>query len=202
MRGAVGQMAAALRTNLAGQAPSCSACACRTMHALQVSTPCLHLTVRHCRWENVPATAQPALIADGRRVAIKHCLQAHGGGRFPDITTLEELRRAGKRGTGPGLQPAMGRTISCTSGPVCPFVSSVHPPRLPLLAAPCTADDGQKCLDRELEMLQRLHDTGCGERVVCPLAQTRWAGWWSDDPDERAKYWWEVRHVLVRHVLV
>ena len=52
--------------------------------------------------------------------------------------------------------------------------------------------DGQALLDRELAVLQRLHDRGCGERVVCPLAQTRWEGCWLDDPEERRLYHFQV----------
>ncbi|PRW56479.1 putative serine threonine- kinase GCN2 isoform X1 [Chlorella sorokiniana] len=106
-----------------------------------------------CAWQNPPGAAQPSVIPDNRRVAIKHCLLPHGGGRFPAITTEWKFRKAG--------------------------------------------EDGEECLDRELEVLQRLHDSGCGERVVCPLAQTRWDGKWFDDPAERACRWWMPTYAYV-----
>ena len=74
-----------------------------------------------------------------------------------------------------------------------PLLSNTAPACLPATPTLRAVEDGQELLNRELDVLQRLHDRGCGERVVCPLAQTRWEGKWFDDPEQRQRCLFQVR---------
>ena len=86
--------------------------------------------------------------------------------------------------------------------------SSWPPRRLPagLLAftcacafpSPCPTADahGVKSLREELHILNILHISGCGERVIQPLATVRWAGEWWEDPEIRATRYFQVRLLL------
>ncbi len=58
-----------------------------------------------------------------------------------------------------------------------------------LLPADKQAIRGQRI---ELHLLAQLHAGGCGARMVKPLAVFRYAGEWLDDPEKRAKLWYEV----------
>ena len=82
------------------------------------------------------------------------------------------------------------------AGAACP------PTCLPASLPPClfscpsllpTADAyGVELLRTELIILDILHSSGCGSRVVKPLATVRWPGRWYEDPQMRASRWFQV----------
>lgn len=51
---------------------------------------------------------------------------------------------------------------------------------------------GKKALRVEMNALRLLHNNGCSDRVVQPLAMSRWSGQWLDCAELRATRWFEV----------
>ena len=134
-------------------------------------------------------------IAEGTLVAIKHLQRPTGHGKFKAITTRQEFEEARKRGglgegvTGrpPGSAPACPPACNACLPACLPQPSHDVPP--PSLAADAYV---VKALRTELHLLNILHEGGCGDRVIKPLAISRWDGEWWDDPEVRATCWFQV----------